>query len=391
MMEAYNKELLLNTLVAEKAEELYDGNFISIEQFQNINRTLPKLVGSRNNIIRIFFFFLGTFLYGSICGMISLIYLTTLDDSTIWNLAPFLFAAVGIASMELLITKNLKFYKNGIDDAFVLGIVLCIAVGLGLQSEFESWVISLSVFISAGLCYFRYINIPALLVSCTAFVATVTFVMIQYIMYGSAVLPILLAVVSAFVYQIISKNINHISKPLYFQGTTFTKYFAAIVFYLSLNYAVITELSVVLMPNLTPNTFSSLMSYLFIILTAVVPIAYIYKGIKEKDKPLFVIGLLAVAVSYATLRYYVQFMLVEVEMIFGGLLIFFASYLIMKKIKNNVQGVTFLPDRLATDNAAQLEILASVAQFRGNTTATESSPMEFGGGGFSGGGAGESF
>ena len=390
-MEAYNQELLLNTLVAEKSEELYDGNFITIEQLQNINRTLPKLVGSRNSIIRIIFFFLGSFLYGSICGMISLIFLTSLDDSTIWILAPFLFATVGIAAMEIVIAKNLKFYKNGMDDAFVLGIVLCIAVGLGLQNEFESWVISLSVFISAGLCYFRYLNIPALLVSCTAFVATTAFVMIQYIIYGSALLPILLAVISAFFYQIISKKNNKNSKPQYFQGLNFTKYFAAILFYLSMNYAVITELSAVLMPNLVVNTFSTVMSYLFIILTALIPIAYIYKGIKAKDKPLFVIGLLALAASYATLRYYVQFMSVELEMIFGGLLIFFASYFIMKKIKNNVQGITFLPDRLATNNAAQLEILASVAQFGKNTTATESSPMEFGGGGFSGGGAGESF
>ena len=63
----------------------------------------------------------------------------------------------------------------------------------------------------------------------------------------------------------------------------------------------------------------------------------------------------------------------------------------MRKIKNNLQGVTFLPDRLSTNNAAQLEILASVAQYGKKTIATESSPMEYGGGGFSGGGAGESF
>ena len=391
MMEAYKQELLLNTLVAEKSEELYDGNFISIEQLQNINRTLPKLVGSRNLIIRIFFFFLGAFLYASICGMISLLFLSSWDDSTIWNLAPFLFASVGIAALEIVITKNLKFYKNGIDDAFVLGVILAFGVAFGLQSEFQSWVVSFSVCVTAALCYFRYLNLPALLVSAIAFVATIAFVLIEHFIYGSAILPILLAIISALVYQLISKNVNQVEKPQYFQGLKFTKYFSAIVFYLSLNYAVITELSAVLMPNLVANTFSTILSYLFIILTALLPILYIYKGVKDKDKPLFVIGLLAVAASYATLRYYIQFMSVEVEMILGGVLIFFASYFVMRRIKNNLQGVTFLPDRLATNNAAQLEILASVAQYSKNTTATESSPMEFGGGGFSGGGAGESF
>lgn len=391
MMEAYNQELLLNTMVAEKSEELYDGNFISIEQLQYINRTLPKLVGSRNIIIRLFFFFLGAFLYASICGMISLLFLSSWDDSTIWNLAPFLFAGIGIVALEIVITKNLKFYKNGIDDAFVLGAILAFGVAFGLQSDFESWIVSLSVCILAALCYFRYLNIPALLVSTIAFVATVAFVMIEHMIYGSALLPILLALISGMVYNLISNNIDKISKPHYFLGLKFTKYFSVIVFYLSLNYAVITELSAVLMPNLVANTLSTIMSYLFIILTATLPILYVYKGIKDKDKPLFVIGLLAVAASYATLRYYVQFMSVEVEMILGGILIFFASYFIMRKIKNNLQGVTFLPDRLSTNNAAQLEILASVVQYGKNTTATQSSPMEYGGGGFSGGGAGESF
>lgn len=390
-MVAYKEEILIKTIIVENSEELYEGNFITKEQLLTINKSLPRLKSSKNLIVRILFFILGVFLYSSICGSVSLMFLSSLDNETIWKIAFLLFAAIGIAGMEVIIVPNMKFYKNGLDDAFVLGIILCFGISSGLVSDFTNWIMAINVFVTAGVCYFRYLSIPALIVSAISLIATIAFVMINHIIYGSALLPIVLAGIAVISYRYSSKLQIKITKPYYYQGTVLIKYFSIIVFYTSLNYAVITELSSVLMPNLTPSTFSIIMSYIFIILTTVIPPAYIYYGLKRKDKPLFVIGLLAILASYFTLRFYYQFLSLEIELISFGILLFAASYIVMTKIKNNLQGITFLPDRLATTNAAQLEILASVVQFGRNTTTVEPSPMEFGGGGFSGGGAGESF
>ncbi len=390
-MVAYKEELLTNTIIVEKSGELYEGNFITKEQLSTINKSLPALKGSKNLVVRVLFFVLGVFLYSSICGTVSLMFLSSLENETIWRIAFFLFAGIGIAGMELIVVPNMKFYKNGLDDAFVLGIILCVGFGFALSSDFQSWLISIAVFVAAGLCYFRYVNIPALIISAIALVVTLSFIMVNYIIYGSALLPISLAVVAFLLYRYSSKLLDKITKPYHYQGTVIIKYFSAILFYISLNYAVITELSAVLMPTLLATTFSIIMSYVFIVLTAAIPILYIDFGLKNKDKPLFIIGLLALAASYFTLRYYFLILSIDIELIVFGILIFVVSYLVISKIKNNLRGITFLPDRLSTKNAAQLEILASVAQFDRNTTTAETSRMEFGGGDFSGGGAGEYF
>lgn len=390
-MVAYNKDLLTNTIIAEKSEELLNGNFITNEQFQKIKMTMPALKGSKNLVVRILFFLLGSFLYASICGMIGVTFLATLENDTIWNLVPILFTGMGILAMEFVVVPNMKFYKNGLDDAFVLGIILSVGLGLGLIDRFDPWLIAAAIFIIATFCYFRYLNIPALLIAGVAFVAAIAFVMINHIIYGSAVLPILLAVLAFFCYRYFSKLLKSIRKPFYFQGVLVVKTFSTVLFYISLNYAVITELSAVLMPSLQANTFSTLMSYIFIAITAVLPVIYIYYGLKKKDKPLFIVGLLALVASYFNLRYYYIFLSVELELIVISILIFSIAFVVMKKTQNNLQGITFLADRLSTSNSAQLEVLASIAQFGHNATVTETNPMEFGGGGFSGGGAGESF
>lgn len=390
-MVAYKEEFLNNSILAEKAEDLYEGNFITFEQLQKIEETLPKLAGSKKIYVRILFFFLGSFLYSSICGMISLLFFATLENEMLWSLAPFIFAFVGIAAMEFVIVQDLKFFQHGIDDAFVLGIILNSAIGFGMENSFEIWIVSAAVFAVAALCYFRYLNIAALIISSLAFIATISIIMIEHIILGSAILPILLAIIAAVSYKVSSKNIEILANPYYSQGLFIIKYFAAILFYISLNYAVITELSAVLMPDIKVNNFSTIMSYLFIIFTAVLPILYIYKGILNKDKPLFLIGLLTVVASYFTLRYYYQPLILEVELILMALILFTTSFFVMKKIKNNLQGVTFLADRLSPNNTAQIELLASISQFSTTATSTQTSPMEFGGGGFSGGGAGENF
>ena len=390
-MVAYKEELLINTIIGEKSDQLYEGNFITKEQLLNIKSTLPALKGSKNILVRILFFFLGAFLYGSVCGLISITFLSNLENETIWTVAPFIFGIIGILVMELLIATNMKYYKNGLDDAVVAGILLSVGFGLGFVGDYNTSVISLSIFIAASICYLRYLNIPALLIAIVALVSTIASGMINYIIYGSALAPIVLAAVAYFSYRYTSRLLAKIKKPYYYQGIVILKISSTILFYISLNYTVITELSYELMPDLEVNTFSTIMSYFFILLTAIIPFVYIYFGLKIKDKSLFIVGILTLAASYFTLRYYYMFINLETELLFFGVLIFVSSYLVMKKLKNNLQGFTFLPDRLSKTNSEQLEVLASIAQFGKNATATESSPMEFGGGGFSGGGAGESF
>ena len=78
-------------------------------------------------------------------------------------------------------------------------------------------------------------------------------------------------------------------------------------------------------------------------------------------------------------------------MVIGGIFLFGLAYFSIQKLKNKTEGVTFQPDR-DTNNSFLLnaQVLMTVANAT-TPPAANSSPMDFGGGGFSGGGAGDTF
>ena len=78
-------------------------------------------------------------------------------------------------------------------------------------------------------------------------------------------------------------------------------------------------------------------------------------------------------------------------MVISGISLFGLAYLIIQQLKNKTEGVTFQPDR-DSDASLLFNTLAILSLANATTSApTQTNPMEFGGGGFSGGGAGEKF
>ena len=74
-------------------------------------------------------------------------------------------------------------------------------------------------------------------------------------------------------------------------------------------------------------------------------------------------------------------------------MLFVFTYFSIKKIKNNETGITFLPDRFSNSNSQlNLETLVVASKFGLKPEIKpEESPMDFGGGGFSGGGSSGEF
>lgn len=104
------------------------------------------------------------------------------------------------------------------------------------------------------------------------------------------------------------------------------------------------------------------------------------------------IGGLTFVLSIATFRYYHSVLPAEWALIFSGLGIFAFVYFVIQKIKTNETGITFQHDR--TNDTAMLnniEALIVNAQDIKHAEEAQPSKMPFGGGDFSGGGAGGSF
>ncbi|KFF17117.1 hypothetical protein [Flavobacterium hydatis] len=396
-MIAYDKNLLKNIFLVNEAEKLQKGNFITKEQLDTASGELPVLKSQDNILIRIGFFLLGAFLYSSICGVLSIFGLTYNDDY--FTALLYVYALIGFAGTEFLAQQ--KYYGYGLDDAFILGAQLTLGAAVamsfitgifGIKSADVLFCMIIVTIVSLVL-YLRYIHLSSILIFCLALTATLGFFIFKFIELGNVILPFVLMIYAIGMYCVSKKLLKDLTEPFYYNGFLLMKNFSLIMFYFSGNYMVVREFSAFLSGTyyeLSPDVPFSLFFWGF---TLVVPVLYLFFGLRNKDRILLWIGFLSFCFSIFTFRTYHHVLPAEVALTFGGLLLFAFTYFAIRKTRDNEKGITFKPDRIDNTNSllnAEVLIIASTFNLKPEIKAEES-PMEFGGGDFSGGGSGGSF
>jgi hypothetical protein len=198
---------------------------------------------------------------------------------------------------------------------------------------------------------------------------------------------------SALFYFATKRINNKLKKKYYYDGLLLANSFCLVIFYLSCNYLVVRELSAEFLGNELLSGEDISFSYFFYAFTFVVPVIYLFQALKTKDRIMLWTSFLAIGFSIYTIRFYHSVLPVEIALTLGGIVLFAIAYFSIKKLKHNDTGLTFKPDRIDNSNAilnAEALITATTFGLKPEVK-IEKSPMEFGGGGFSGGGAGESF
>jgi hypothetical protein len=305
-----------------------------------------------------------------------------------YELLLFFYALIGLVGLEFLVHKN--YYKHGLDDAFIVCTQISLYVGIGVNLE-SALMAYLAMFILGALFCIRYVNALSMLVSCIGLMAFVFFGITEHSMISNALLPFIAFSIAVLLYGIYLK-FNSI-QPFYFYKIVFQnlKIFSLVLGYFSLNYMVVRELSISLLGiNVQPGKDIPL-AFLFYATTFIIPVFYIFYSLYKKDRLFLFIGLLTLAYSFFTIRFYYQIISLEMALVIGGLILFIVSYFAIKKIQFNETGITFMPDRdndnVILKNAQALIVSTQVP----NAPVQNQGGMPFGGGDFSGGGAGSKF
>jgi hypothetical protein len=395
-MIAYDKTLLDNVYIDEEANRLKESGFISREQYQSIQIQLPRLKSQNNIFIRIGFFILGCMLYSSICGMISLLGLGIMDNTYLFFI--YLFAIIGFGAKEFM-SREMKFFGFGLDDAFILGgiLALLIAVGLTFEKNYDPnyLMVIIVMAIVSSIAYLRYLNLSLALLACFGITSSLAYITFEYCIIGKSILPFVLLLFSGGCYFIAKKMLLNLTSPYYSKGLKLAKGFCLILFYLAGNYYVVRELNAALSEEYYYNSASPEIPFaiFFWTFTISIPVVYLVFSLKNKDRMMLWIGFLALCFAFFTFRTYHHVLPPEVALTIGGLAVFAFIYFTIKKTKHKETGITFKADRFTNPNAfANLQTLVVASQFGFKPEAkVEESPMEFGGGGFSGGGSGGEF
>jgi hypothetical protein len=387
-MIVYEKNLLNNLALVEEANSLESAGFISKEQKNLIKKELPAFKRQSNILVRLGFFLLGAFLYLSVCGVIALLGLTgSGSERTFFSICCYIFAAIGFAGAEIL--ANQKYFGHGLDDAFILGALLNIGFAIAITTEGYEIQIAVFVAVSSFFMYRRYLHLLSLLIFCIAAAAVLFFGMFEFGEIGKMILPFVAMLASAVFYFFTKKIINNLTAGYYYKGALLANSFCLILFYLSCNYLVVRELSVQLLDNEILPGNDIPFAIFFYAFTFIIPVVYIVQALRTKDRIMLWISFFAIGLSIYTIRFYHSVLPIEVALTFGGLVLFAIAYFSIKKLKDKEEGLTFKPDRINNSNAilnAEALIIASTFGMKPEVKGSDS-PMDFGGGGFSGGGS----
>lgn len=388
-MIAHDKQLLDDLALLEEADSLQNAGFMSKEQKDLIRKQLPDFKGQKNILVRLGFFLLGSFLYGSICGAISIIGMA--GEQFYFQICCYIFAAVGFGGAELLARQ--KYYGHGLDDAFILGTILNVGLAIGISTDGYELIIAVFMAIAAFVMYRRYLHLPSLLVFCLASSAVLFYGLFELGEIGKAILPFMAMLFAAGFYFFTKKSIQSLSERYYYNGLLLANAFCLILFYLSCNYLVVRELSIMLLGNEILPGADIPFAYFFYAFTLIVPVLYLVQALKTKDRIMLWISFLAIAFSIYTIRFYHSVLPIEVALTLGGIVLFAIAYFSIRKLKEQESGLTFKADRINNSTAflnAEAVIVASAFGMKPGVKPADS-PMEFGGGGYSGGGSEGSF
>jgi hypothetical protein len=204
------------------------------------------------------------------------------------------------------------------------------------------------------------------------------------------IVPFALMLLSVLIYVASKKQQKNEALVNYWKCFVVFEYVALFIFYLAGNYFVIRESSIQYF-NLKLNPGEDIpLAFVFYIFTAIVPLLYVYYGLKNKDKTLLWTGLILVVAAALTFKNYFSLGHPEITLTIAGAIMINIAYLSIKALKTPKYGITFEeePDE---DNflKSNIEAVMIAQDFGQHPQATPDT--KFGGGDYGGAGSGGSF
>ena len=389
-MIAYNRTGLDNNYVREQAREALEGSCITKEEDARIESAYPALFYTPNIYIRI-----GLFILVFIIVTFSLGLLTLLVRPTEHSVGALLILS-GLGAYGLLeyLVYDKKHFRSGVDDALrgmaaglVLGGIMTIAVNIG-----NAWLFFIILLLSCWCCL-RFIDRLMGVIAFAALLGTLINIAAELGTTGKIMAPALAMAVSVVLYF---GCILFYSKERYrhYRGCmAFIKTAALAGFYLTGNYFVVREMSIVIFDQPRDVRGGVPMGWLFWTLTLVTPLFYVYHGLRKKDRIFLWVGLPSIAAAIFTVRHYYTILPLEWAMSIGGILLIVLAYAVTSHLRTPRHG--FIYEQTGEGHFIEglhVESLVIAETFTPGTPGTPGTQagndFKFGGGSGGGGGAG---
>jgi hypothetical protein len=382
------EELKKKQLHAE-AKSLYASKILSEEQFNKIKDTYKSKLYSPSVFMRALFFILTLIGLSAVSGPIAL-FMSTLNIES-FQLISVIFGLGILLTLEFLLIKKNHHYLSGVTEAAIytgLSFIYFGVLGFDIDTIIFYPLVGLLLALFAAI---RYLNLLAM-VTALFFFSWILFQLLYDLggMY-QALIPFIFIIAFISVYLLSTSLEKKLSNFLFNDQFIIIQTLSLLLIYIAGNYFVVRELSISLMDMNLSRGENIPFAYLFYAFTALIPIGYILWGIKRRSLLFLRTGLLTIALSVITLKYYFSLGHPIVTITFSGLILISISLLLLNYLKNSKKG--FTREKLLDDKWGSKNITGIIASetLGGNQINDTQESTSFNGGNFGGGGAGSNW
>ena len=388
MRSAYNEEGLNALTLVKEAKRWRKQNWITKAQSSAISDSYKSPFYHPNFIIRMVLFIATLIALSGVTGLF-LVFLNDIGEAGL-SVASVAYGVGSFFFMKKVFIEGSHHYKSGVTEALLYHACGYTLAGLGNLTDFNPHlmiVVSLLVFSFAAI---RYLDLISTLAAMVAFAGLLFYEFYNMGGIFQQIIPFLFIACFTPLYWFAKRLKKKKECWIWNHNLMMVESVSLLLIYLAGNYLVVRELSVNMMNlNLEPGE-NIPFAWIFYGLTVMLPMAYLFFGIKNKDVILLRVSLVLFACSVLTFKYYYSFGHPEISLTIAGAILLAIALALFNYLKINRNG--FTRENLLAEKWGDVNIQAFIiSQTLGGNQVTTDGTTQPGGGEFSGGGASGGF
>lgn len=381
-MIAYSIQEIQNLAIIKEARRWGKQGVIADDQLTVIQMQYKASLYHPNWMIRVLLFVAGLLALSGVTGIFALMFgdLGAIGLSVLC----ILYGLGSIIFLEEMFIKR-GHYKSGITEAVLYHSCGFVIGGVAGLSDFDNTNLILITCIGVfALAALRYLDLFTTLASLISLAALLFFLCYDAGGIVRQLIPFVILFVFAAIYLSVKRIQSSNALVFWRNNMVLTEAVSLVMIYLSTNYWVVREASIELLDLSLAEGEEIPFAGIFYSLTVAIPVLYFIAAIKNKDTVMMRVGMLALALSVSTFKYYFIETNLEWILVLTGGLLMVVVIVLMRNLKDIRGGFTSKPLLTRTWESGQLEALVISQTLGGNQSEVKST--DSGGGGESGGG-----
>jgi hypothetical protein len=315
-MIAYNTTWLFNLGINKEAKRWLKQDIISAPEYNAIREALPSSFYHPNVFIRILLFLATLVALGGVTGLLGLLFADIIEDGI--EIVSMLYGLASWAFLEVVLVNKGRHYKSGVNEALLYHSIGWTIGGFTALTGFNEHIVIITCVVVFSLAAIRYGD---LMCTALAFLSVAYLVFHEFYSAGGIfeqIIPIVFLLVFTPFYFLIRSFTRNTLFDAWADCLTVLETLALLTIYAAGNYFVVRELSEKLMNFYVEPGNDIPFAWLFYGLTVLIPVLYLYFGLKRKDVILLRVSLIVLAFSVFTFKYYFSLGHPEITLTLAG-------------------------------------------------------------------------